>query len=317
MSNKKSKKSGVVANSDEQIAFEAATTNESNESNELNKSRQSQQPNKSTKKRIRKFIRTHCSKSRIILFLLFVLVIGITILVLILLTKNPYIFIRPHCKASYGKSSLLATFDTLGKLETGKNNNDNNGSEYNTVNSLGFTGKYQFGEAILKDLGYYQPKDNIYYKNGSNRNDWSGTFTGKHGCNSYQDFLTNKQNVQEIAIREEFLYNLNLLNNTLNSEKDSNTTLLSFINKSYKFTGGCNISVGGYLVKNITMAGLLAASHLVGAIGVSNALINGTAPCDEKNTNMATYLDDFDGCDFSEADINEAVASANTNNTNN
>ncbi|CAG8552963.1 7035_t:CDS:2, partial [Diversispora eburnea] len=163
---------------------------------------------------------------------------------------EPYLHcpIQPesHESAQYGKPSLLEAFNTLGKLETGKNTN-NDDEKYKVTNNLGFTGKYQFGEAILIDLGYYQPKDNIFYNNGSDKNNWLGTFTGKNG------------------------------------------------------------------LKNITMAGLLAAAHLVGAINVKNALLGGIAPCDEKKTSMTTYLEDFDGCDFSEYDVNEAVTNNNNN----
>ncbi|CAG8748184.1 14513_t:CDS:1, partial [Acaulospora morrowiae] len=118
--------------------------------------------------------------------------IAAIIVIIIFLLNNPSIFIRPHCKAPYGAASLNSTFNTLGQLETGISYNSNN--EYNVVNSYGFTGKYQFVEQTLKDLGYYIPKDNIYYKNGSEKNNWFGKFTGKNGCNSYQDFLDNKFN---------------------------------------------------------------------------------------------------------------------------
>lgn len=77
---------------------------------------------------------------------------------------------------------------------------------YNNTNNLrGFIGKYQFGEALLIDIGYYQA--NSYYgQPGFDKNYWRGTWTGKHGINSKEDFLNNKNNVQEIAIQEAMQY---------------------------------------------------------------------------------------------------------------
>ena len=56
---------------------------------------------------------------------------------------------------------------------------------YRSMNSLGFVG-YQFGEALLIDLGYYD--DDLYYGNGAASNTWDGTWTGKNGANSHEDF---------------------------------------------------------------------------------------------------------------------------------
>ena len=52
---------------------------------------------------------------------------------------------------------------------------------YRSMNSYGFVG-YQFGEALLIDLGYYD--DDVYYGNGAATNTWDGTWTGKNGVDS-------------------------------------------------------------------------------------------------------------------------------------
>ncbi|CAG8542765.1 13927_t:CDS:1 [Acaulospora colombiana] len=259
---------------------------------------------KKSRKRIKR-LANHCNRSRIVLFLLFVGMIAAVVLIAIFLKNNPSIFIRPQCRASYGAASLNSTFSTLGQLETGLNYDSN--SEYRIVSPLGLTGKYQFSEQELKDLGYYIPKDNIYYNNGSDKNYWLGTFTGKNGCNSYQDFLDNKFDVQEIAIREEFQMDLKILNNSL----PPNKSLTSFLDKPLRFTGGCNINLGGVMVANVTMAGILASAHLIGATDVARALTSGIAPCDVTNTSMTTYLTSFNGCDFSAEDVAKAVNSFN------
>lgn len=56
---------------------------------------------------------------------------------------------------------------------------------YESVNSLGYLGKYQFGKDALRDIGYY------------GKNGW----IGKDNIFSQEDFLNNPE-VQEKAIRE-------------------------------------------------------------------------------------------------------------------
>ncbi|MEO0013082.1 MAG: hypothetical protein RLZZ535_1471 [Cyanobacteriota bacterium] len=157
----------------------------------------------------------------------------------------------------------------LGQRETGEPN-----PPYNIENSLGFIGKYQFGEALLIDLGYYQAE--VFYNGGENgvdKNYWEGTWTGKEGINSKEDFLNNN-NVQEIAIEEAF----NLFWDRITSE-------LSIEN----YLGG---SVEGV---PITCSGILAAAHLRGEYGVINLLRNGYVTRDEYNTSILEYLDEFQG----------------------
>ncbi|WP_114189417.1 hypothetical protein [Microvirga aerophila] len=52
-------------------------------------------------------------------------------------------------------------------------------NRYNFVNSLGFAGAYQFGEAALRMVGYYK-------LDGTNSlpNDWNGGWTGKDGIST-------------------------------------------------------------------------------------------------------------------------------------
>ena len=57
--------------------------------------------------------------------------------------------------------------------------------KYNIENSLGYLGKYQFGNIALIDIGY------------KNKSGW----TGKNGIYSKNDFLNNSK-IQELAIRE-------------------------------------------------------------------------------------------------------------------
>jgi len=160
----------------------------------------------------------------------------------------------------------------LGRRETGRQN-----PPYNIENQLGFIGKYQFGEALLIDLGYYQAR--VYYGNGASRNEWRGRWTGKNGINSKQDILNNKNNVQERAIREAFTLNLNRINNQL---RQNGRSLRQYLGQRR----------GGVV---ITTSGILAAAHLRGEGGVVQLLLNNQVSQDENGTSILAYLREFAG----------------------
>ena len=158
----------------------------------------------------------------------------------------------------------------LGQRETGKRN-----PPYNIENSLGFIGKYQFGEALLIDLGYYRAR--TFYNGGGNgvsKNYWRGKWTGKLGINSKRDFFSNKNNVQERAIKEAFDLNWKRIRKELSLKK---------------YLGRSVAKV------RITCSGILAAAHLRGEYGVINLLRNGYETRDEYNTSILEYLDEFQG----------------------
>ncbi|WDD36972.1 LysM domain-containing protein (plasmid) [Nostoc sp. UHCC 0926] len=160
----------------------------------------------------------------------------------------------------------------LGQRETGQQN-----PPYNIENGLGFIGKYQFGEALLIDLGYYQAT--LYYGNGASRNEWQGTWRGKNEVYSKQDFLNNKNNVQENAIQEAFALNLNRINSQLQQHGRS---LKDFIGQQR----------GGVV---ITTSGILASAHLRGEGGVVQLLLYNQVLQDENGTSTLTYLREFAG----------------------
>lgn len=160
----------------------------------------------------------------------------------------------------------------LGRRETGQPN-----PPYNIENQLGFIGKYQFGEALLIDLGYYQA--NFYYGNGASRNEWQGAWTGKNGVNSKQDFLNNQNNVQETAIQEAFALNLSRINSQLGQD---GLSVRQFIGQQR----------GGVV---ITISGILAAAHLRGEGGVVQLLRYNQVSQDENGTSILTYLSEFGG----------------------
>ncbi|MEH2043233.1 hypothetical protein [Nostoc sp.] len=171
-------------------------------------------------------------------------------------------------KYSY-KDFLLA----LCRREIGQENPPNN-----IENRLGFIGKYQFGEALLKDLGYYDtPNPYLGGENGVDKNYWRGTWKGKNAINSKQDFLNNKNNVQEKAIQEAFRYKWRLIENQLNGR-----SMKEFIGQRRE-----NVV--------ITTSGILATAHLCGEGGVIKLLLNNQVSQDENGTSILAYLREFGG----------------------
>ncbi|MBW4670292.1 MAG: hypothetical protein KME60_23480 [Cyanomargarita calcarea GSE-NOS-MK-12-04C] len=171
------------------------------------------------------------------------------------------------------RGSYKDFFTALARRETGQQN-----PPTNIENQLGFIGKYQFGEALLKDLGYYDtPNPYIGGGNGVDRNYWRGTWRGKNGINSKQDFLNNKNNVQEIAIQEAMQYKWGLIKNQLNGR-----SIKEFIGQKR----------GGVVV---TPSGILAAAHLRGERGVANLLLSNQGSTDENGTSILAYLREFAG----------------------
>ncbi len=155
---------------------------------------------------------------------------------------------------------------------------------YRSTNTFGFVG-YQFGEALLIDLGYYD--DDFYYGNGAASNTWDGTWTGKNGVNSLDDFMT--QGAQEVAIREAFGYNLTIIERLLAEQGESLDDYLGQ-SISYSYSGGSG-SV------ELTLTGILAGAHLRGAPAVVDLLRSGSVSIDEFGTSILQYIEQFGGYD--------------------
>ena len=147
------------------------------------------------------------------------------------------------------------------------------GGCYNAFNKYGYAGKYQMGEAALIDAGYYKKPSGKY------NNDWSGSFTGKDGIKSIQDFLNSpiaQENAQIIFKKKQWGY--------------------------LKAVGAHNYvgkTINGFV---ITQSGLLAAAHLKGAGSVIKYLkSNGQIiEKDGFGTSVESYLKKFAGYDVKE-----------------
>ncbi|KKR02934.1 MAG: hypothetical protein UT30_C0044G0005 [Candidatus Uhrbacteria bacterium GW2011_GWF2_39_13] len=156
--------------------------------------------------------------------------------------------------------------EALGQRESGGN--------YYAENQLHFIGKYQWGEASLHDIGFYT--DTNYYDN-----DWNGTWSGKGGIYSKQDFLESETYQEQVM-------------------DEWGMKLWTYI-KSYGGDKYIGKTINGI---EITQSGLIAAAHLVGAFqgGLKTYLqSNGqTIPRDGNNVSIEEYLEQFGGYDITE-----------------
>jgi hypothetical protein len=124
------------------------------------------------------------------------------------------------------RGNVDAFLKALFQREAGKNTK--------VINYAGYIGKYQFGESALIDLGYYQA-------DGTSKNDWSGSWSGKHGIASRSAFLDSEA-AQDVAAREW----VDLLCKRMKKMK-----LDAFIGKTIKGI-------------KITESGIIAGAHLKG-----------------------------------------------------
>lgn len=164
---------------------------------------------------------------------------------------------------------------------------------YQSMNSLGFVG-FQFGEALLIDLGYYD--DSVFYGNGAATNTWDGTWTGKNGVTSLEEFTTKE--AQIVAIQEAFGYNLQVLETQL---AGSDQSLSDFIGQTASYTQN-----GQTVTVELTLTGILAAAHLRGAWGTASLLQGGAVSTDEYGTSILQYIDQFGG--YSSPSIAEMIS---------
>ena len=80
-----------------------------------------------------------------------------------------------------------ALIEALGQRESS--------GDYKVENSIGYLGKWQFGELALRDINYYR-------KDGTKCNDWGKEYwTNKNGADSKKKFLETPA-IQDKAIRE-------------------------------------------------------------------------------------------------------------------
>lgn len=144
-----------------------------------------------------------------------------------------------------------ADVDAL-KKALGQRESSNN---YGAVNQLGYVGKYQFGAAALKDLGYTNTAKNSELDTDAN---WKGKF----GCRSKTDFLQN-YDAQEAAMDGYLRQNYQAL-----------------LSRGVITAESSKADVAGYL----------SAAHLVGAGGAAS-LKNGINKGDANGVKASSYYE--------------------------
>lgn len=158
------------------------------------------------------------------------------------------------------------------------------GGDYQVVNQLGYLGAYQFGELALIDLGYYR-------RDGTGKNDWKPRFfTGKDGIESKNDFLNDKT--------------------TQDAAADAWFSLL------WKYVRARDLEFYDKQVLNgveLSAAGMVAASHLVGTGGLSTFIRSGGTkiPNDGNGVGIDEYLKLFSGYSMPASFVNN-LDEANT-----
>ena len=128
------------------------------------------------------------------------------------------------------------------------------GNDYSKVNTIGFSGRWQFGGPSLQDLGYVKPGTSTR----SLKRD--SAWTGKDGINSHQAFLQNRE-VQDKCI-------------------------LTYTRINYKAL--LRMKVVDKTTDPATVGGFLAAAHLKGAGGARD-LKNGRNGRDAYGTDAGSY----------------------------
>ena len=150
-------------------------------------------------------------------------------------------------------------------------------NDYTAVNSVGFIGAYQFGEAALIDLGYVRRDKNPY------DNNFSGGWTGKNGIDSKAEFL-NSPAAQDAAAAEWW---------PLLWQRARNFDLEIYDQQTLN---------GVFLTKS----GMIAASHLVGTGALKDFIESGGTIIrkDGNGTPITEYLNLFANYDVPASFVN-------------
>ncbi len=193
--------------------------------------------------------------------------------------------------------------------------------QYSVTNFLGFIG-YQFSEQDLWVLGYYTHYDaeglREYYSdlpdftwaNGvrdkimqlpgvgtvhvTDVNTWKGSFTGKHGIYTMEDFKDPEK--QEFIALDHFQYKYDNIVSGLSARGKSLKDYLDTTLYWSKCSPPISPPPGGRpdAVK-VSMSGLLAGAHLRGAEGVIALLVDHQNHADEIGTTILQYVQDYGG----------------------
>ncbi|MFT5757088.1 MAG: hypothetical protein ACI9LM_001813 [Alteromonadaceae bacterium] len=204
--------------------------------------------------------------------------------------------------------------------------------QYSSLNAWGFVG-YQNGEATLITSGYYIPeterglskyysarpgadwagigtglqseatctntKETITFRWEGGTvdlitpqvNEWKGTFSGKSDVYQFDDMRipAKQEQIIRALMRSNYIKFRELM-----QARDKDWSDILGTSYDYK-----HIENGQQVTKTttITMSGIIAATHLRGALGVINAIFLGTDSGDETGTTAGFYMEMFKGHD--------------------
>ena len=207
-------------------------------------------------------------------------------------------------------------------------NSESSGNYKKSNNPYGFMGKYQLGEDIFEDLGWY--KDSTKNKpSKKNPYDWNGNFSGyiksKWNVNTIKDFLKNPSAqddsmMQSLPIRLRYIKSLiktlsgrildsyicqkitisktPIITTTSGKPYENQKEKLALVLKRFKERGMGNPLGKSYV---ITTSGVLAGAHLAGQGGISHFLVSDgkKLPIDGYGTCVLSYLVQMGGHDLS------------------
>ncbi|WOE33279.1 MULTISPECIES: hypothetical protein [unclassified Acinetobacter] len=227
------------------------------------------------------------------------------------------------------KLTVKEYFSTLGVIHLFKPDDQNSLKimQYHSINALGFVG-YQFGEALLYDLGFYVPtkkkyndtlfdslylgglSDDIWSEDVSifpsnsesfgkiilatHINLWEGSFKGIDGLNYFEDL--KKPVIQDKIILEAFSYNISVLKGLFKVSKGID--ILDIFKENLKsddlFSELFKLHGVGIL------SGVLAAMHLCGPYGFYDLYIKNKISFDEFSMSIVEYIEKFSNYDVFE-----------------
>lgn len=192
--------------------------------------------------------------------------------------------------------------------------------QYSVTNFLGFIG-YQFSEADLWALGYYENYDAYgnqkYYsdvpvshwahgvrsfveKAGplqiriTDVNTWTGSFTGKHGIHTMDDFKDPEK--QDFIAKDHFTFKHDRIAEVLADVRKKIDNYLGTTLYWNQMHPPVSPPPGGRSnTVTVTMSGMLAAAHLRGADGVKDLVYLHKNDHDEIGTYALQYMQDYAG----------------------
>jgi hypothetical protein len=153
---------------------------------------------------------------------------------------------------------------------------------YRSKNPHGFVG-YQFGEALLVDLGYYRGGSCCGTRTPIN--EWNGDWTGKNGVGSLETFMSGT--AQNLAIREALGYKLTIVQGLLDIYDES---LSDYLGQTVHCADGD--LVGSV---ELTVTGILAGAYVRGAPAMVQFLRSAPGGVDRFGKSLLKIIKRFGG----------------------